>query len=98
MVTGWVLGNFAKADQDWLPGLLDAIAAAADKLVAGDDAGFMNEVALLTQAERAPAGKTSAPAPAARPKPAGPTESAKNAMAETLKKLLAMKRPPPRRP
>ena len=99
LVTGWVLGNFAKADADWLDPLIDALAAAAPKLVAGDDAGYQNDVALLARGDRPakPEPKT-APAAAPAPKPAGPTETAKNAMAETLKKLLASKRPPGRRP
>lgn len=44
-VTGHVLGDFAKADQEWLAPLLDAMAKAAPKLVEGD-APFMNAVAL----------------------------------------------------
>jgi peptidyl-tRNA hydrolase, PTH1 family len=46
-VTGHVLGNFAKADVDtWLPHLLGAVAAEAERLVTGDDVRFMNDVAL----------------------------------------------------
>ncbi|MEO1092609.1 MAG: aminoacyl-tRNA hydrolase [Pseudomonadota bacterium] len=48
-VTGHVLGNFAKAEQDDLERFLDAIVDAAPKLATGDDAGFMNRVALRTQ-------------------------------------------------
>lgn len=48
-VTSHVLGNFAKADHDWLDPLLDQIARNTDMLVAGDDAGFMNRIALRTQ-------------------------------------------------
>jgi PTH1 family peptidyl-tRNA hydrolase len=44
-VTGHVLGDFAKADQEWLGPLLDAMAKAAPKLIDGD-APFMNAVAL----------------------------------------------------
>lgn len=97
LVHNWVLGNFAKADGDWVIPLLEGLSAAAPKLVAKDFAGFMNEVAIATRAEpeQAPA-----PAPAA-PKPdkaAGPAPAAKNAMAETLRALLAMKKPPGKRP
>jgi PTH1 family peptidyl-tRNA hydrolase len=35
-VTGHVLGDFSKADQDWLAPLLDAIAKASPKLAEGD--------------------------------------------------------------
>ena len=48
-VTPHVLGNFAKAEIPDLVRFLDAIVDATPKLAAGDDAGFMNRVALLTQ-------------------------------------------------
>ncbi len=51
-VTGYVLGDFSKADQAWLPGLLDAVADAAPLLAAGKPEDFMTRVALLA-AERA---------------------------------------------
>ncbi|HEU0065749.1 MAG TPA: aminoacyl-tRNA hydrolase [Sphingomonas sp.] len=49
-VTGHVLGNYAKAEMDDLADLLGALAAEAPRLADGDDARFMNEVALRTQA------------------------------------------------
>ena len=52
MVTHWVLRDFAKSDQEWLDKTLEAVAEAWPFLVAGDDAGFMNKVALLTQPPR----------------------------------------------
>ena len=58
LVLPHVLGDFAKADQAWLLPMLDAIADATPLLLGGDDAGFMNKVALLTRppkAERDPA-------------------------------------------
>ncbi len=45
-VTGYVLGNFAKAELDPLSDLLGAVAAEAPWLAAGDDVRFMNDVAL----------------------------------------------------
>jgi PTH1 family peptidyl-tRNA hydrolase len=48
-VTGHVLGNYAKAEMDPLADLLGAIAAEAPRLADGDDARFMNEVALRLQ-------------------------------------------------
>jgi peptidyl-tRNA hydrolase, PTH1 family len=48
-VLGHVLGDFAAADKEWLEPLLDAIAAAAPLIAAGDDAGAMNKIALLTR-------------------------------------------------
>jgi PTH1 family peptidyl-tRNA hydrolase len=48
-VTGHVLGNYAKAEQDPLADMLGAIAAESEWLAKGDDARFMNEVALRLQ-------------------------------------------------
>lgn len=45
-VTGYVLGNYAKAEQDSLIDMLGAIAAEADRLAAGDNERFMSDVAL----------------------------------------------------
>lgn len=48
-VHGYVLGNYAKAEMDPLAGMLGAVAAEADRLSAGDDVRFMNDVALRQQ-------------------------------------------------
>lgn len=48
-VTGHVLGNYAKVEIDDLAGMLGAIAAEAEWLAKGDDARFMNDVALRMQ-------------------------------------------------
>ncbi|CAN5351319.1 aminoacyl-tRNA hydrolase [soil metagenome] len=48
-VTGYVLGNYAKAEIDPLSDMLGAIAAEAPWLAAGDDVRFMNDVALRLQ-------------------------------------------------
>lgn len=48
-VHGHVLGNFSKADEDWLVPMLTAIADASPLLAKDDDVGFMNKVALLTK-------------------------------------------------
>ena len=46
-VTGHVLGNFSRAELDgWVPDLLGAVAAEVEWLLKGDDARFMNDVAL----------------------------------------------------
>ena len=45
-VTGYVLGNYAKAEMDPLVDMLGAIAAEAEWLAKGDDARFMSDVAL----------------------------------------------------
>jgi PTH1 family peptidyl-tRNA hydrolase len=48
-VTGYVLGNYAKAEIDDLTGMLAAIGAEAESLAQGADARFMNDVALRQQ-------------------------------------------------
>jgi peptidyl-tRNA hydrolase, PTH1 family len=48
-VTRHVLGNYAKAEMDRLSDLLAAIAAEAEWLAKGDDARFMNQIALRMQ-------------------------------------------------
>jgi PTH1 family peptidyl-tRNA hydrolase len=48
-VLGYVLGDFSRADQDWLPALLDALSEAAPLLAEGQAEAFMTRVALLTQ-------------------------------------------------
>ncbi len=48
-VTGYVLGGFAKAELDDLSDMLGAVAAEAEWLARGDDARFMNDVALRQQ-------------------------------------------------
>jgi PTH1 family peptidyl-tRNA hydrolase len=54
LVKGYVLKNFAKADEDWLDPLLEAVADAAPLLVDGGEPvkpeKFQTKVALLTQA------------------------------------------------
>jgi PTH1 family peptidyl-tRNA hydrolase len=48
-VLGHVLGDFVKADRDWLLPLLDAVADAAPLLVQGRPEEFMTKVALLAR-------------------------------------------------
>jgi PTH1 family peptidyl-tRNA hydrolase len=48
-VTGYVLGNYAKAEMDDLTDMLAAVSAEAEWLAKGDDARFMSEVALRMQ-------------------------------------------------
>lgn len=101
MVTHHVLGDFAKADREWLEPLIDAMADNVDKLVAGDDNGFMNKVSLAVrgpeEAPREP--RPEKPAPKgqshirqARPKK-GPAVAIPEGgpMADLLRKLLGSK-------
>jgi len=55
LVLAHVLGDFAKADKEWLDPLLDAIADAAPLLAKGDDNGFMNRASLAVQGKAASA-------------------------------------------
>ena len=72
LVTRHVLGDFAKADSDWLEELLDAIAENAGLLAEGDTGNFMNRVALAT-------GAASEPEPAKQKKTAKPKDPAPSA-------------------
>lgn len=74
-VAGYVLSDFAKADEAWLDDLLRGISEGAVALAEGDGARFQNAVALRVAPPRssnraAPAGKP-APAPQA-PETTGP--------------------------
>ncbi|MGI9356580.1 MAG: aminoacyl-tRNA hydrolase [Rhizobiaceae bacterium] len=99
-VTGHVLGDFAKSDHTWLDPLLDEIARNANLLAKGDDAGFMNRLALRTHSDEPAGAKGQASAKAPKPvkvqshirqarnnspKPKLPT---KGPMADMLSKLL----------
>ena len=53
LVHGYVLGDFAKADQPWVEALLDAAAKAAPLLVQGEDEKYQAEVMRLAPAEKA---------------------------------------------
>jgi PTH1 family peptidyl-tRNA hydrolase len=53
LVLPYVLGNFAKADEEWLEPLLEAMAQAAPLLAEGAEARFMNDVARRIRPETA---------------------------------------------
>lgn len=65
LVHRWVLQDFVQSDKGWLEPLVLAMAEHAALLAAGDDAGFMNKVAL---AINPPAPKEPKPGPAAQEK------------------------------
>jgi PTH1 family peptidyl-tRNA hydrolase len=98
LVMRHVLHDFAKADAVWLDPLLDAIADAAPRLAAGDDARFLTDVARATKAgEPAPKATSAAPpaaretvaAAAPRSHPAGERQGKRaSALAENLKRWL----------
>jgi len=86
-----VLNDFAKADAAWLEPLLDAIADAAPRLAAGDDARFLADVARATRPGEVVL-KPVAPATAAAAldnPPAGQRQGKRaSALAENLKRWL----------
>ena len=97
-VTGYVLGDFAKADAEWLNPLIEAVGSHADMLAKGDDAGFMNKVALaMGSMEPAddkpakPAAKKQSHIHQARPAAKKPPMAKAGPMADLLKKLLGNK-------
>lgn len=49
-----VLGDFAKADREWLEPLLDTIADNAELIVKGDEQGLMNKVSVAVQGKKGP--------------------------------------------
>jgi PTH1 family peptidyl-tRNA hydrolase len=73
LVSNYVLGDFAKADADWVEPLLQAMAEAAPLLAAGDAAGFMNAVALGTAPPKPKTPTPEAP-PAETPDTRGPLQ------------------------
>jgi PTH1 family peptidyl-tRNA hydrolase len=89
-VTRHVLGDFAKADRDWLDPLLDALARNAGLLLSGDDSGFMNKLALAVQgpAEDKPAPRAQSHIRQARPAKPQVEIPKSGPMADMLKKLL----------
>lgn len=81
-VAGYVLRDFAKADQEWIDDLLRGISDGAPELAKGDSGRFMNAVALRTNPPRS---STTKP----KPKPADtPVEQA----AEPEEKLTPLQR------
>ncbi|HTH18096.1 MAG TPA: aminoacyl-tRNA hydrolase [Magnetospirillum sp.] len=89
-----VLNDFAKADAAWLEPLLDAIADAAPRLAAGDDARFLTDVARANRPGEV-ALKPAATTPALVPAPGQATAAADerqgkraSALAENLKRWL----------
>jgi PTH1 family peptidyl-tRNA hydrolase len=104
-VSHFVLSDFAKADQQWLPDLLDAVAKAAPHLAKGDAARFQTDVARFLQQTDDSAGTPDKPAKgdgeARRPRPAaaagGPPGERQSkragALADNLAKWLAGRKP-----
>lgn len=98
MVMPHVLGDFSRADREWLEPLIEAVADNAPLLAKGEDSSFMNRVTLALRERLQPTGEDDRPpskAPKgqshirqARPKPPAATLPESGPMAEMLKKLL----------
>ena len=84
-VAGFVLRDFAKADQDWLAALLNGIGNGAAHLASGDGSKFMNAVALQTAPPRLSKYPKPKPSPALNPKPV--VEETRNPMQRLLDKF-----------
>jgi PTH1 family peptidyl-tRNA hydrolase len=69
LVSPYVLGDFAKADADWIDDLLRGIADGAPALAAGDDAGFLAAVNRRLPPPEAPKRPEPLPKPSAEPLP-----------------------------
>ena len=90
-VTGHVLGNFSKADQDWLTPMLDAIASAAPFLMVEDDNRFASAVAQQLAPAR-PSKPSKADSPKEEPlKPSQQEKQAGNPFADAFQKILGRK-------
>ena len=77
LVAGYVLHDFAKADEEWLDDVLRGLSDGADHLAAGDNGKFQNAVALRTAPPRS--SKSPAPAPDKARAPANPAPAPKTA-------------------
>jgi peptidyl-tRNA hydrolase, PTH1 family len=98
-VHGYVLGDFAKADREWLDPLMDALADNAEMLVKAEDSQLMNKLALAV------GGGSDTPAAKPPKAPAKPTGKShihqarttqqktpeKGPMAEMLKRMFGKK-------
>ena len=92
LVHGYVLHDFARADEAWLETLLDAMSDAAGRLATGDPARFLTDVARVIQSEDDPKPKP-APTPPSKPPggshPAGErTSKRQSALAENIRKWM----------
>lgn len=89
-VSGYVLSNFAKADQDWLDDVLRGCSDGAAHLAAGDPAKFMNAVGMRVSPQRESTGtKAAKPKPAAQPeaKPAASEPDTRSAMQKLMERF-----------
>lgn len=83
-VSGYVLRDFAKAEQDWLDDLMRGISDGAEHLAKGDGAKFSNAIGLrMTPPREKPAKK----ADTAKPAPEAPKEDNRSALQKLMDKF-----------
>lgn len=80
LVSGYVLHDFAKADERWVSDLIQGVGDGLPKLVAGDDAGFQNAVALRMNPPRPSSGKAPHQARVSSKRPAEAAKKAQEAL------------------
>jgi len=85
-VAGYVLRDFAKADQDWLDDLIRGISDGAAHLAADDAGKFMNAVALRVAPPRSSTSKPKA-SPKAAPAPQPEPEDERSPMQKLMDKF-----------
>lgn len=81
-VPGYVLRDFAKAEQEWLDDVLRGISDGIDQLVSGDSGRFLNAVALRVAPPRS--SKTSAKPDTAKPASAPAPEDTRSPMQKLM--------------
>ncbi|MFN4059312.1 MAG: aminoacyl-tRNA hydrolase [Paracoccus hibiscisoli] len=87
-VAGYVLSDFAKAEQDWLDDLLRGISDGAVALAAGDGGRFQNAVANRTAPARNSGSEAPKPKPAPKPAAQAPDPAARpDTLADRLRAL-----------
>ncbi len=86
-VPGYVLRDFAKADQDWLDDVIRGVADGAPHLAALDGGKFLNAVSLRVAPPRSGTGTKSGPAKA-KPSDAAPERPTEDAPKSPLQRLM----------
>lgn len=85
-VSGYVLNDFAKAEQDWLDDLLRGISDGARDLAEGDSGKFMNAVALRVNPPRSSTTKKPVKSET-KPAPQQPVEDSRSALQKLADKF-----------
>jgi PTH1 family peptidyl-tRNA hydrolase len=87
-VAGYVLQDFAKADQEWLDDLMRGISDGAAELAAGRSDRFLNAVAQRMAPARSSTAKKPAEKPAAKAEESAPQNDAHSDSRSPLQKLV----------